>query len=163
MLKSMPDANPDYRIRSAQQRDVPMIAHHRAAMFRDMGWIPEADYEMLRQASADWISGLLPAGYAGWLVEHQQAVVAGGGFLLREMGPLPGCYRVSRWAHIVNMYTEPTHRRRGLARQLMQVILGACAQQGFDLITLAASDEGRPLYESLGFRPTNDMRLHKRP
>ena len=133
-------------------------------MFRDMGSIPEQDYELLRQACADWIDkALANGGYAGWLVEHGHAVVAGGGILLREMGPGPGCYRVSRWAHIVNVYTEPAHRRRGLARLVMQSMLDWCAHHAFDLVTLAASDEGRPLYESLGFVPTHDMRLLKRP
>jgi GNAT superfamily N-acetyltransferase len=162
--REMPDSQPDYRIRPAEPRDVPVIAHHRAAMFRDMGSIPQQDYELLRQASVDWIAGLFTVGgYAGWLVDHQDIVVAGGGILLREMGPLPGSYHPNRWAHIVNVYSEPGHRRRGLARQVMQTMLDWCADRSFDLVTLAASDEGRPLYKSLGFVPTNDMRLLKRP
>jgi hypothetical protein len=32
-------------------------------------------------------------------------------------------------------------------------------EQGFGSVVLHASDEGRPLYESLGFQPTNEMRL----
>jgi hypothetical protein len=32
-------------------------------------------------------------------------------------------------------------------------------EQDFGSVVLHASDEGRPLYESLGFRPTNEMRL----
>jgi GNAT superfamily N-acetyltransferase len=163
ILKEMPDVKPEYRIRPAEPRDVPVIAHHRAAMFRDMGSIPQQDYEVLRQASTDWIGGLINSGrYAGWLIEQQDTVVAGGGLLIREMGPGPGCYRVSRWAHIVNVYTELAHRRRGLARQVMESMLDWCAAHAYDLVTLAASDEGRPLYESLGFRPTNEMRLKPR-
>jgi len=127
-------------------------------MFRDMGSIPHDDYERFRHASADWLRAVFVRdGYAGWMVEHQSEIVAGGGVLLREMGPLPGCYRLSRWAHIVNVYTEPAYRRRGLARWIMQIMLDWCTNQAFDLVTLAASDEGRPLYKSLGFVPTNDM------
>jgi GNAT superfamily N-acetyltransferase len=159
MLKGM-----DYSIRPAEPADIPVIAHHRAAMFRDMGSIPEQDYELLRQASAGWVGGLLASrGYAGWLVEHQRAVVAGGGILLSDLAPGPGSYRMSRWAHIVNVYTEPAHRRRGLARQVMQTMLDWCAHESFHFVTLHASDEGRPLYQSLGFVPTNEMRLLKRP
>jgi hypothetical protein len=32
-------------------------------------------------------------------------------------------------------------------------------EQGFSSVVLHASDEGRPLYETLGFVPTNEMRL----
>lgn len=160
----MPDAQSEYRIRPAEPRDVPVIAHHRATMFRDMGSIPQQDYEPLRQASAEWIGSLVATGeYAGWLVEYERAIVAGGGMLLGDIGPGPGCYRMSRRAHIVNVYTEPDHRRRGLARQLMQTMLDWCEHHGFNMVTLHASDEGRPLYQSLGFTPTNEMRLRKRP
>jgi len=149
-------------MRSAEPRDVAVIAYHRAAMFRDMGSIPEQDYEPLRQASTEWIGSLFANdGYAGWLVEHQSSVVAGGGLLIREMGPVPGRYRVSRWAHILNMYTEREYRRRGLARRLMQTMLDWCVDHRFEVVTLAASAEGRPLYESLGFVPTNDMVLKR--
>ena len=129
-----------------------------------MGSIPQQDYEPLRQASAEWIGSLVATGeYAGWLVEYERAIVAGGGMLLGDIGPGPGCYRMSRRAHIVNVYTEPDHRRRGLARQLMQTMLDWCEHHGFNMVTLHASDEGRPLYQSLGFTPTNEMRLRKRP
>ncbi len=41
------------------------------------------------------------------------------------------------------MYTEPSHRRGGLARRLMEEMIGWC----------------RALYASLGFTPTNEMSL----
>jgi hypothetical protein len=37
--------------------------------------------------------------------------------------------------------------------------LAWCGEERFDHVTLSASDEGRPLYESLGFRATADMKL----
>ena len=156
----MRDATQDYRIRPAESRDAGLIAQHRAAMFRDMGLVSAAEYELLREASGPWLEGLLSKGhYVGWVVEYEQAAVAGGGVLIREMGPVPGCCRVGRWAHVVNVYTKPHHRRRGLARRLMQTILDWCASHAIDHVTLAASDEGRPLYEALGFRPTPEMKL----
>ena len=159
----MLDADSDFRIRRAAAEDAGVIAHHRAAMFRDMGSIPPVEYEEFRQSSAEWLDTLFAGnGYAGWLAEQRNTIVAGGGILIREMGPVPGCYRVNRWAHIVNVYTEPPYRRRGLARLVMRTMLDWCAEQAFDMVTLAASDEGRPLYESLGFVPTHDMRLSQR-
>ena len=97
----------------------------------------------------------------GWLVEQRRTVVAGGGIFVRELGPVPGCYRVGRWGHIANLYTEPAHRRHGLARRLMRTMLDWCNSHDIDHVTLAASDEGRPLYESLGFKATSEMKLSK--
>ena len=60
---------------------------------------------------------------------------------------------------MLNVYTNPEHRGRGLARMLMEHILGWARAQGFATVELHASDEGRPLYEKLGFGQTNEMRL----
>lgn len=59
----------------------------------------------------------------------------------------------------MNMFTEPGHRRKGLARQLVGEILAWARARGLRTLILHASDEGRPLYTSLGFEPTNEMRL----
>src|SRR5438309_1564083 len=147
----------EYVIRPTGKSDAPIIAQQRAAMFRDMGAVSQHESELLRNASEPWLAELLNNGdYVGWLVEHGKAVVAGGGIIVRESAPVPGCYRVGRWARIVNVYTDPGHRRRGLARRLMNTMLDWCASHEMDHVTLAASGEGRPLYESLGFKSTNE-------
>jgi hypothetical protein len=70
-------------------------------MFRDMGLISDKEAEELVKASEPWISRLLNDGeYFGWFVLWESDVVAGGGILLQEMGPVPGCLRVGRRGHI---------------------------------------------------------------
>lgn len=150
----------EYSIRRAAPEDAAMIARQRAAMFRDIGDVTDEQAEILRREAEPWLANLLATGgYEGWLCEHGEVIIAGAGILLVEVGPRPGCLRLGRAAHVVNVYTHPEHRRRGLARRLMDEILDWCKDNGMVQVTLAASDEGRPLYESLGFRPTNDMKL----
>lgn len=57
------------------------------------------------------------------------------------------------------MYTDPDYRRRGLARQITHVMIFWCRAEGFASVSLHASKAGRPLYEAMGFQPTNEMRL----
>jgi GNAT superfamily N-acetyltransferase len=155
-------SNDEYEIRLAGAHDGYLVALQRASMFRNMGSVSAEESELLRKASEPWLSSLLTKGdYIGWLVEYRRIVVAGGGIFVRELGPVPGCYRVGRWGHIANLYTEPGHRRRGLARLLMKTMLDWCIAHHIDHVTLAASDEGRPLYESLGFKPASEMSLSK--
>jgi GNAT superfamily N-acetyltransferase len=60
----------------------------------------------------------------------------------------------------LNVYTEPAHRRRGLARRLMHEMLGWCRARRVARVVLHASDDGAALYASLGFlRKTNEMSL----
>jgi len=156
----MADPDNDYVIRCAGVGDAQVIARQRASMFRDMGSVSQEESELLRKASEPWFSNLLTNGdYLAWLVEHRGVVVAGGGIFVQEGGPGPGRYRMGRLGHIANVYTEPAHRRRGLARRLMETMLNWCASNGIDHVTLGASDEGKPLYESLGFKPTSHTML----
>ena len=67
-----------------------------------------------------------------------------------------------RRATILNMYTDPRYRRQGIAGRLMQTMIDWCREEKFVHVTLHASDKGRPLYESLGFEATNEMRLKLR-
>jgi N-acetylglutamate synthase-like GNAT family acetyltransferase len=54
-------------------------------------------------------------------------------------------------AWIGMVLTRPEYRRKGLARQLMEDLISSAKRRGISTIKLDATDEGRPLYESLGF------------
>ena len=147
-----------YRVRTATVDDVGVIAQHRAAMFRAMGLVPDAEYATLAAGSARVLANALAAGtYRGWLTELDRDVVAGAGVILRPLLPRPGQPDGATEVEVLNVYTEPQHRRCGLARGLMHAVLAWCAAQRFAKVTLHASDAGRPLYESLGFSATNEM------
>jgi ribosomal protein S18 acetylase RimI-like enzyme len=61
--------------------------------------------------------------------------------------------------YIFGVRVEPAHRRRGLARCLTEAAVAFLQESGCHKIRLHASPAGRPLYEQLGFRPTNEMEL----
>lgn len=149
-----------YRIRPATLADARVIAHHRTAMYHDMKALADDHLEEYQTNSAAWLSEVIRDGtYQGWLMESGGAVIAGGGLLLSAIGPIPGILAPDRNAHIVNVYTEPEHRRRGLARALLQHMLQWCAEQKIPDVTLTASEEGYALYQSLGFVRSMHMRL----
>ena len=157
-------------IRTASVSDAPVIARHRAGMFRDMGQLPPALYAELLDVTIAYLSRAIPSGeYVGWLAsEHETAdVVAGAGVQLRRILPRPiatdGTYRIAlaREAIVLNVFTETAWRRKGIARQLMNHVLEWAAGAQIDRLVLHASEEGRPLYERLGFVLTNEMRYAK--
>jgi GNAT superfamily N-acetyltransferase len=149
-----------FRLRPASIDDLATLLHHRTEMFREMGFTDATLLDEVTSAAATYFKKALPDGtYRAWLMETEDGVVAGGGGLL--IAPWPGFpgEKQSRRAWILNMYTEPTHRRQGIAKRLVETMIEWCRTEGFVAIALHASKEGRPLYESFGFRPTNEMRL----
>jgi GNAT superfamily N-acetyltransferase len=149
-------------IQKATLEDISVLAHHRLAMFTDMGVGTPESREAAIELFRPYLEANLPGGvYQGWLAKTEDGQVIGGGGLIVE--PWPAAARdsrpQSRRAYVLNIYTEPEYRGQGVARQIMTAILDWCRVEGFETVSLHASSLGRPLYESLGFEPTNEMRL----
>jgi len=161
----MPTAEPSFRVRAAQPADIDVLAHHRSAMFRDMGQLPPARQDELTAATAAYLRTVLPEGqYLAWVAEDTASaqIVGGAGVQLRPILPRPrpgGGLELGPEAIVVNVYVDASWRRRGVAAALMRTLLGALSERGIRRVVLHASAEGRPLYERLGFAPTNEMRL----
>jgi GNAT superfamily N-acetyltransferase len=154
-----------YTIRPATLRDAPVVARHRVGMFRDMGQVPtDVLATALLETSTAAIDALLRDGsYVGWFaIDESDRVLAGAGAQLLPQLPRISHDRVGvdngALLLVLNVYTEPAYRTMGIARALMNTLMDWAKGQGFDRVLLHASDAGRPLYESLGFVPTNHMR-----
>ena len=59
-------------------------------------------------------------------------------------------------AHLMNVYTRDEYRRRGIARQMCEMLIEDARAKGATEISLDATTMGRPLYESLGFTATTE-------
>ena len=144
-----------YTIRHAAPADAPLIAAQREAMFTDMG----TEYTEAVANFTSWVRRHLEAGtYLGWLVEAEGEAVAGAGLLLLDWPPHfidPQPLR----SYLLNVYTRPAHRGHGLARRLTELAIAETRRRGVGIMSLHASEFGRPIYEKLGFTPTNEMRL----
>jgi ribosomal protein S18 acetylase RimI-like enzyme len=54
-------------------------------------------------------------------------------------------------SYVSHLFTDPTLRRRGLGKSLMLRLLGDCAARGDRWSVLVSSEDGYPLYRSLGY------------
>jgi GNAT superfamily N-acetyltransferase len=150
-----------YTIRPATVSDIPHIVQQRELMFRDMG-IPAA-FEAMAAAMHQWLRDAIPANtYRGWVaVSVEGHVVAGGGLVVIPWPPGP-ISMDARCGFIFNVYTDPSHRQQGLARQLMDTIHAWCRADGLERLVLNASTFGQPLYESMGYVTTNEPMMRIR-
>jgi GNAT superfamily N-acetyltransferase len=147
-------------LQQATLEDVETITQHRLAMFRDMGHQDEAALTAMASAFRPWLRRkMAESEYLAWFVVDPQGEIAAGlGLWLMDWPPHmvgPGARR----GNILNVYTRPQDRRRGMARELMAACLDWCRANGVHTVILHSSHAGRPLYEKLGFQGTNEMRI----
>lgn len=112
------------------------------------------------EVAGPWLAQALADGsYRHWLALDGAGRVTGGGGVLLCPWPASPKDPCTQRAVILNVYTEPEFRKRGIAGQIMLTILAWLKEQGLRAVNLHASAEGRSLYERLGFEATNEMRL----
>ena len=151
-------------LRLATADDIPVLVSHRRRMFEDMAalkgeQLARAGLEVMDTAYAVLLRDEIPAGSTRvWVIEDAGQIAASGALRLTDWLPRPdGSRRGLVYVHSV--YTEPYYRRRGLARRILTAMIDYCRENGWPRISLHASELGRGLYEDLGFKPTNEMRL----
>ena len=155
-----------FRIRRAAAQDAGIVAWHRARMFQDMGDISGDAFEILRAKARVRLKEWLDSGdYVGWLAapaDQPEIVVGGAGVQLQPILPRPvnaSTVGEGRQGTVVNVFTEPQWRRRGIAGLLIKEIITWSKDEHLERLLLHASDEGRSVYERLGFIAGNEMRF----
>jgi GNAT superfamily N-acetyltransferase len=156
---------PDFTIRLATTDDAGIVARHRVGMSRDMGRVVNDTQaaQLLEVSTTVLASALGDGSYVGWLASDGGGRVLGGvGVHLKPQLPriAPNGKDVftDSVPLVVNVFTEPDARRWGVARALMRALMDWATAQCCDRVLLHASDMGRPLYASLGFEDSNEMR-----
>jgi GNAT superfamily N-acetyltransferase len=147
-------------IREASARDIPEILRQRRRMYEDMNYRDAIALDAMASLSFAYLTTAMGDGsFRAWLATDGDRVIAGGAVVISAWPAHPYDLECRR-ATILNVYTDPEYRRRGLARKLMQTMIVWCQREGFARVTLHASDDGRYLYESLGFQTSNEMTLN---
>ena len=157
-------ADPESKIfiREATARDIPDVVRLRRRMYEDMQYTDVSALEQSSRLNAVYLQKAIAEGsFRAWLACHDDRVVASGAVLVSPWPAHPYDGECRR-ATILNVYTDPAYRRRGIARHLMVTIIEWCKREGFARVSLHASEAGRHLYQSLGFEATNEMRLKLR-
>lgn len=150
-------------LRRATPNDAPIITAQRHQMFADNELATEAAYNVMDLTFEPWVRERLADGrYVGLFLEEDENILAACGIFFADFPPHfldPNPIR----AYLLNFYTAPEARGRGLATQLLQHTVDECRKANVRVITLHASKFGKPIYEKFGFTQNNEMILRPTP
>jgi GNAT superfamily N-acetyltransferase len=143
-----------WSIRKAGVEDMDDLIRLRFALLRTTRGVEKLkDEEALAEATRRYFAQELPAGrFHAWVGVAEGRSVACSGLVPFSRPPMPDTL-ASLEAYILNMYTEPQWRGRGIARALFLELVRFSRELGVGRLLLHATPDGRPLYESVGFAP----------
>lgn len=137
--------------------DAEKITSHRHRMFVDAGKPDDAHLHAMGEAFLPWVKTKIQANqYFGWFALDNEHVISGLGMMVIEWPPHPLHLEPLR-GYILNVFTEPAYRGKGIAKYLTQLAMEEAKKRKLSLTILHATPLGKPLYEKLGFNITNEM------
>jgi len=150
-------------IRPATVADIPQLIALRSEFLAEMRSRAHGSITSpanLEPSTAEYFARSIPSGqYAGWLAEEGAEAIGMAGCFFFERPPMerPGAALEGR---VVNVYTRPAWRRRGVGAALVQAAIEHARALGARRLRLGAAPAGLGVYERLGFQPvTNEMEL----
>ena len=77
-------------------------------------------------------------------------------FLLKVEKPMSPSFLNGVTGTVLNVFTRPEHRGHGYARAVMQALMADARKMGFCRLDLQSTEDGYPLYKSVGFKDRTD-------
>lgn len=144
--------------RKATIDDVETLVKLRKKQLLDEGSCTPKD---LDQELVDYFSyGLLSNTFISWLAVENNIVIATSGVCFYR---IPPSYSnpTGKVAYITNMFTLPSHRRKGIASALLEKIVCEARLAGYSIAMLHASSDGKHLYPKFGFMDSDGYMILK--
>lgn len=140
------DKNITYR--KLTEKELPIFINMRINQLREEGAKEEID---LVPALKDFYRRHMADGtFVSWLALDGDKIIGTSGMSFVEKPPYFGCPN-GKIGLLSSMYTDPSYRRRGIARELLSHVIKEAKEYGCGNVQITASDMGVKLYTDFGF------------
>lgn len=136
----------------ATTADAALLASSRIAFLTELlGEQTPEDIAILNDELISYFKAAIPEqSYVGLIAKHAGDTIATGGMVFRQQ---PGSFKnpSGKTAYILNMYTVPGFRRRGIGTAIMTQLMEIAQSKGYHSFELHATPDGEPVYKKMGF------------
>lgn len=142
----------NFEYRKATLKDIDLLTETRLEVLRAANKLSDdTDMSEVESESYNYYKASLENdSHTAYLVFDGDRFVGAGGISYYTV--MPTYHNPSgKKAYIMNMYTAPEYRRRGIAIKTLELLVQDARNRGVTHISLEATDMGRPLYERYGF------------
>lgn len=123
-----------------------------AYLTEDYGSLSSRQEQAIRSQLPDYFNCHLNRDLTVYVAEENGEPVATVFLLTVEMPANPSVI-TGKYGTILNVYTKPDYRRKGISRRLLTMAIHDAEKNGLSFLELDSTQAGLPLYDSLGFLP----------
>ena len=138
--------------KKADKSDLELLTTTRVMVLRAANKLgDDADLSLVEKESYSYYQKCFDDNsHVAYLVFDGEMLVGTGGISFYKV--MPTYHNLSgQKAYIMNMYTTPEYRRKGIAYETLSLLVEEASSRGIGHISLEATEMGRPLYEKFGF------------
>ncbi len=135
----------------AKTTDIAALTELRLAYLEeDHGKLSEDEISIISRHLPHYFARSLNQNLFCYLVREQEEIAACA-FLLVVEKPMSPSFLTGRTGTVLNVYTKPSYRHKGYARQIMERLLADAADKNLSVVDLKSTEDGYRLYQSVGF------------
>jgi ribosomal protein S18 acetylase RimI-like enzyme len=152
------------KIREIGSEEVELLTSYRIAYLAEMQGERGLEYQQKLKSELNqyFNEALTEDRFFAFLAEQDGEALSFGAMVLKK---IPGDFNQTSYIEgdILNMYTVPFARRKGISGMILQELLNEAHNRGISKVSLHTSKEGEKLYRKLGFTepiyPVLELRL----
>jgi GNAT superfamily N-acetyltransferase len=145
--------------------DVQVLVDLRVRFLNELLNHPENnETRVVRKSLLEYFTEAIPSrDFVAWVAEYGGKIVATSGMVVWQKPALYGGVESGKLGYLLNFYTIPEARGKGIATRLLNELIGEAKSMGLRYVHLHASKDGEPIYRKAGFvepkMPELELRL----
>ncbi|MBR1384641.1 MAG: GNAT family N-acetyltransferase [Ruminococcus sp.] len=121
-----------------------------AYLLEDHGGIPQSSLSLIAEKLPEYFREHLNNDLLVFVCRNENSIVSCCFLYISEKPPNPS-FISGKTGTVLNVYTRPQFRRKGIAAELIRALLKEAKAKELDYVELKATDAGYGFYKSLGF------------
>ncbi len=141
--------------RKAILTDIPMLVSLRIEFLKEVMHTDTPGNDITAGLEQYFTQHLEQGKYINWLAIDNDRIVGTGGICFYSIPP-NFFNPTGDKAYILNVYTLPAYRRKGISKKIFSNLMNEAEARGVLQLSLHATPDGAPLYQQFGFRPKDN-------
>jgi GNAT superfamily N-acetyltransferase len=150
--------------RRATLNDVSALVDYRVRFLNELySHVDDYSTKVVRESLLRYFTKAIPSGdFVAWVAELDEKVIATSGMVVWQIPAIYGGVESGRLGYLLNFYTIPEARRKGIATRLLNELIKEARLLGLRYLHLHASKYGESVYRKAGFAETHMLELELR-